>query len=327
MWRVGILGAGRMGLVHAEAWAAAGHRARVVSVASRTPADWPAKLGAEHIGDIETAIAAQDVDVIDICLPTSLHLRATQLALDAGKHVLLEKPLALTEDEANAVVAAAEASDRTVMIAHVVRFFPAYRQVKEIVESGELGPAVGVSTYRAGWGNNEIPWMRDLTGSGGVAVDLLVHDYDQMNMYLSEPRTAYARRLADGSVHTLVEYAGDRVGAAEGNSATPPHYPFSTAIRVTCEAGLVEHFAGFGGGHPTIRVWQAGGAYKDLPVSGPEPYAAQAAYFLDRLDDGAPVEEGSPTQGRDAVAIAAAALRSTFSGVPEEVLPAAGTKR
>jgi predicted dehydrogenase len=114
MIRVAILGAGFMGATHAGAWQALAGRVEVVTVASRTlerAQKLAADVGARATDDLDAAIGA-DVDLVDVCLPTGLHRRYAEAALAAGRHVLLEKPIALTAEDGEAIVAAAAASGR-----------------------------------------------------------------------------------------------------------------------------------------------------------------------------------------------------------------------
>lgn len=301
--------------MHAKAWAALGDKVTVTCVASRTPMEWPSTFGASQTSDIDGVVNRPDIDIVDICLPTLLHSWITEQALEAGKHVLCEKPMALDVQSAKAMLEAARRASGALMVAHVVRFFPAYVKIREIVESGQIGSPISVSAYRLAAGSRDIAWLRDATQSGGVAVDLLVHDYDQANLLLGEPRTVYAQAHGAEGVNVIVNYPDGRVAAIEGNTAMPVGFPFTTGMRVHCERGLVEHLSD--GREPAIVVRKPGSGPSVIPIEQVDPYTAQARYFLDRLDDGSPISEGSPEQGVTAVAVAAAALASTRSGRPE----------
>lgn len=317
MRRIAIVGAGRMGLMHAKAWAALGDRATLACVASRTQTDWPSTFGASQTADLDEVVTRPDIDIVDVCLPTLLHARITERALEAGKHVLCEKPMALDMQSADIMIEAARRAPGVLMVAHVVRFFPAYRKIREVIESGRIGSPLNVSAYRLAAGSRDIAWLRDATQSGGVAVDLLVHDYDQANLLLGKPQTVYAQMHGPEGVNVIISYSDGRVAAVEGNTAMPAGFPFTTGIRVYCEGGVIEHVSD--GREPVVTVREAGVAPSFLPVERVDPYTAQARYFLDRLDDGLPIGEGSPEQGRTAVAVAAAALSSTRSGRPEAI--------
>ncbi len=141
---VAILGGGFMGQTHAGAWAALEGRARVVAVSSRTQeraARVAAICAAEAIDDLYAPLERSDVDVVDICLPTPLHREAAERAFAAGKHVLLEKPIALTLEDAEAIVAAAERAGRLLVVGLVLRFWPEYVELRRIAAVGRARAA------------------------------------------------------------------------------------------------------------------------------------------------------------------------------------------
>src|SRR4051794_34143321 len=196
MVNVAILGAGFMGQAHASNYQALGECVRVRWICGRG-ADRARKLaadtGAEVATDWDTALSDPGVDVIDICLPTALHREATERALAAGKHVLLEKPIALTLADADGIVAAAQRADSVVMVGHVLRFFPAYAELRRRVASGDIGQVRGLTAQRLSPAPDWAAWLTDPARSGGVAVDLMVHDFDQANLFLGPAQRAYAR--------------------------------------------------------------------------------------------------------------------------------------
>src|ERR1039458_7240661 len=124
----------------------------------------------------EEAVLDPAVEAVDICLPTHLHERIAVLALAAGKHVLVEKPMALDGAAADRMIAAAERHGRVLMAAQVVRFIPPYRAAADILRSGRLG-AVRAAIFRRrcaapAWS----AWLTDPAQSGGGVFDLLIHD-------------------------------------------------------------------------------------------------------------------------------------------------------
>ena len=155
--------------------------------------------------------------------------------------MFLEKPIALSPEDADAILAAADRSRRTLMVGLVLRFWPEYAELHRLVAAGELGRPLAVSTHRlsppADW--NE--WMGDESLSGGVAVDVLVHDLDQMNWFLGQPLTVFAHRPSPGHVMAVLEYQSGTCGLAEASLAMPGSYPFSSNIRVLCDRGVGEY--------------------------------------------------------------------------------------
>jgi predicted dehydrogenase len=329
---VAILGAGFMGAAHASCYSALDGRVRVKTVASRRAARaaaLAARVGAEPTTDLETAVRDPDVDVVDICLPTPLHREAAEAALAAGKHVLLEKPIALTMEDADAIVAAAERSGRTLMVGLVLRFWPEYVELRRRVAAGELGRPLAVSAFRlsppADW--NE--WMADPAQSGGVPVDLMIHDFDLMNALLGTARSVYARAPTPGHVAALVEYDGAQ-GFAEGSMAMPRSYPFSSNIRVLCAGGVAEYSfsaapaeeggnIGASDAPRGLRLHPCDGDATTVPVESADPWGPEIAYFVECIEQGRPPDEGTGEHARQALAVSLAASRSLESGRPEDV--------
>jgi predicted dehydrogenase len=331
---VAILGGGFMGASHAANYKALGGRVRVKTVASRTSDRARAvadSVGADLVGDLEAAIGDPEIDVVDVCLPTPLHRQVTEAALAAGKHVFLEKPIALSLEDADAIVAAAERSDRLFMVGLVLRFWPEYAELRRRVAAGELGRPLAVSTHRlsppADWND----WMGDPAQSGGVPVDLLIHDFDQMNWLLGTPRRAYAQAPVPGHVLAIVDY--DRAeGIAEGSMAMPRSYPFASNVRVLCEGGVAEYAfsaapaedggnIGASAAPRGLRLYPEGGEPVTVPVESADPWGPELAYFVDCVEQGREPEQGTGPQARAALAVSLAAARSLESGRPEDVSP------
>jgi len=333
MITVAILGGGFMGASHAANYARLDGRVRVKTVASRSGSDRAAAVAAsvqaELTTDVERAIRDPEVDVVDICLPTQLHREAAESALAAEKHVFLEKPIALTLADADAIVAAAERSGRFLMVGLVLRFWPEYVELRRLVAAGELGRPLAVSTLRlsppADWND----WMADSAQSGGVPVDLLIHDFDQMNWLLGTPRRVYARAPVSEHVFSIVEYDGAQ-GIAEGSMAMPRSYPFSSNVRVVCENGTAEYAfdaapaeeggnIGASDAARGLRLYPRDGEPATVPVESADPWGPELEYFVECVERGRKPEQGTGEQARLALALSLAAARSLRSGRPEDV--------
>jgi predicted dehydrogenase len=329
---VAVLGAGFMGSAHTANYKALDGRARVKSVVSRS-LDRAARLaetvGAEATTDLDSVLRDQDVDAIDVCLPTPAHREATERALRAGKHVFLEKPIALTLDDADAIVRAAEGSGRVFMVGLVLRFWPEYVELQRRVDAGDLGRVTAVATQRLSPPADWAEWLGDPNQSGGTAVDLLVHDFDQMNWLLGTPVSAYAREPAPGHVQALVEYEGGS-GTAEGSMRMPRSYPFSSTIRVDCESGAAEYAfsaaPAVGGGNigeaqgpPGLRLYPADGEPVTVPVESADPWGPEISYFVECIEQGRDPEQGTGDQAREALRVSLAVNRSIASGRTEAV--------
>ena len=132
----GIVGAGMVARYHATAIERT-PGARLVAVCRSDSAlaeDTAARYGVPCLADYAALLARDDIDAVCVCTPSGLHAEQTIAAARAGKHVLVEKPMALNGDEADAMIAEAEESSRVLMAAQVLRFFPAYLPLIDAVK-------------------------------------------------------------------------------------------------------------------------------------------------------------------------------------------------
>ncbi len=321
MLRAGVLGAGFMGGTHARAFAELPD-VRVLGVSSRSAekaAALAGEVGAEPFTDTMALATHPQVDVVSVTLPTHLHEEYTVAALNSGKPVLLEKPMGLSVEECEVMIAAADQSGQILMLAHVLRFWPEYVALVDFVKSGELGEPLSASATRLSarptWGD----WFTNPDWTGGAVHDLHIHDLDTLNWLFGTPRSVYSRgqRGAPGGwdqVLTLVDYG--QVGClAEGSVMMPDEYPFTMTLRVLCEKGSVEFIFRAGGtgvetGNTSgisLMIYESGVEPRPLSAPGGDAYKAQVAYFADCVREKRPPERGTPEQGRLAVKTALAA--------------------
>jgi predicted dehydrogenase len=324
--RVGILGAGFMGETHAAAWGNV-DRARLVAIATADPGvhPWLRSFPGRVMTDLRELVGSPEIDVVDVCLPTPLHGPWAVEAATAGKAVLCEKPLTRGWEEAERVAAALVRSGARCMPAHVVRFFPEYRAARDIARRGEIGRVCTARTFRGGAAPAWAEWILDPAQSGGILVDLLVHDFDYLRWVLGPVRRVHAR-VASGKgstgTHALVvlRFAGGAVAHVEGSWAYPPGSPFRTRLELAGSGGLIVHDSR--DVHPLSLHTGAAASEHRYPLSAldPNPYAQMARHFAHCVESGAAFE----VQLDDAVAavrIAGAAVASAATGAPVDVAP------
>jgi predicted dehydrogenase len=272
--------------------------------------DLATELGAVATTDLNQVLDDDSIEAIDICLPTPSHRVTTEAALAAGKHVLLEKPLAMSVEDGLAIIEAADNSDRVLMIAHVLRFWPEYVALKAAIDTGDLGrPIAGVAARRQpypAWLNLENGAER----TGGAIYDMLVHDFDALNWVLGTPTNVTAHGVwnprSGGYDHAqvLIGYEGG-TGMAEGGMTQPESYPFTSRLEILCERGAVEYHFQAGGrsfevGEPTniLKVYRNDGDPEVLEVEQTDAYVNETGYFIDCLRNGVPADRATP---RDAL--------------------------
>ena len=249
-----ILGAGYMGRVHAESWTKL-DCAEVIKVYSRNLSrakSLAREIAAQPVNDIKEAILSGEVDVVDICLPTFLHKEVAVKALKAEKHLLLEKPIALTLNEAKEIINAAEKTSSKFMVAHCLRFFPEYAKIKQLLDSHSIGDVRVMRAYRIGtyptWGSDN--WFSNLSKSGGVLIDLMIHDFDFMRWLIGdEVERVYAQVNEKVAGHlrkgyhamAILKFKGGAIAYAEGSWALPATHPFTMYFEVAGTKGLLTY--------------------------------------------------------------------------------------
>ena len=231
--------------------------------------------------ELDAALDAPGIDAVDICLPTDLHGPVAVEALRAGKHVLVESPMALDGYAADSMARAAGRYGRVLMAAHVVRFLPAYAALREVVRGGEWGPARSAVFRRRRAAPAASGWAMDPSRSGGGAFDLLIHDVDFCLHLFGKPETVLAtgyEDLASGidCMHVQFFYPHGVV-TVEGGWFNPQSYPFSAEYMVALDGGLVEYHSG----DPAPVAYERDGGRRELAPSGVDGYAAEIGYFVE----------------------------------------------
>jgi predicted dehydrogenase len=191
----GIVGAGLVAAVHATALSRI-PGVRVAAVAGSSPGSERAdRLAGDHgarvVADLDELLADPGVDAVTICTPHPLHAEQAIAAARAGRHVVVEKPMALTTAESDAMIAAAERAGVVLSVISQRRWYPAVRRVKAAIDEGRIGrPALGIVEV-LGWRGPEYyamdAWRGTLAGEGGgVLVNQAVHQLDLACWFLGE---------------------------------------------------------------------------------------------------------------------------------------------
>lgn len=194
---VAIIGAGLMGSLHART-AIANPLVRLVGIFA-ADASQAGALASTHdirvFNDLQHAINDDAVEAVIIATPTDTHAEIACMALEAGVHAFIEKPVTRTLDAAHEIQRAAQRHQRVAGVGHVARYFPEYRMLREQIRAGSIGD-VAIATFgrrcqQPDWSPDA--WHTSMQRSGGVAVDMLVHDIDLVRWYFGEPSHVYAR--------------------------------------------------------------------------------------------------------------------------------------
>ncbi len=286
-----VVGAGFMGTVHAE-WYTEMQDVNLLGIvdASAERAESLAKrFGARASLDLGAVLESSRVDIVDVCVPTYLHKDYILQAAAAKAHVIAEKPLALTAQDAKVCIDACEAAGVRLFVGQVVRFFPEYKQIRELVAAGGVGQvgtarALRGGSFPQGWNN----WYKDPEKSGSMIVDLMIHDFDFLRWCFGEVERVYAKSLGGGQLsgmdHALVSlrFKSGVIAHVEGTWAQPAG--FATEIEIAGSLGMVQHKSSES---ITVQLQkreadkQSAGV--EIPSSPLErsPYYLELAHFLD----------------------------------------------
>ena len=267
--------------------------------------------------DFSRMLRRADIDAVDICTPTYLHARMAVRALKRGRHVFCEKPLALKASDARKAVREAQAAGRLLMVGHVLRFWPEYLMLKEMLDSGRYGRLRGAKFWRwggvPGWGSRG--WFQQTRLSGNAAMDLHVHDTDTVLWLFGVPLKVRSRGTVtpDGGVDyiwTHYEYDSDAVIVSEGGWL-PGKVPFAMGATLVFERACVDYHMLR---EPTVSVYPAGGPAEHPPVPAGRGYADELRYFIECVRDGRPPDRAPAREAALAVAVAEAEVRSVKTG-------------
>jgi UDP-N-acetylglucosamine 3-dehydrogenase len=329
MINIAILGSGFMGQTHAAGFSQIDD-VNIVGVSSRSreKAEALAKdTGCESFTDDMELLRDPRIEAVSITVPTHLHRDYTVAALEAGKHVLVEKPMALTVSECDDMIAAAEKSGKVLMVAQVLRFWPEYMRMKEILDSGELGEPLAATALRLSnfprWGE----WFSDPALTGGAVHDLQIHDVDTLNWFFGQPQMVHSlgHKQEGGWYHTLtlLDY-GKVAGNVESSFIMPDGYPFTMGLRVLCTGASIEFYFRAGGtgiesgdeSGSNLMIYEPDKEPRPVDVVEGDGYANQAAYFAECIREGKMPERGTKEQGRLAVEVVRASRRSLDENEP-----------
>src|SRR3954471_16678494 len=269
--RVAIAGTGFIGAVHARSARLAG--ASLVGVAASSPESArraQAALGAERAFDsAEEMVAADDIDVVHICTPNNLHVPLAEAALAAGKHVILEKPIALDALTAQSVTDAAAEAGRIAAVPFVYRYYPTVREARERVRTGQTGPVHLIhGTYLQDWllRPTDDNWRveNDLGGASRAFADIGSHWCD-LAEFVAGHRIARLCARATTAIPRRSRAAGRPAFAAAAEGGEP--YDVST------EDAVVMQFETDGGALGSVVISQISPGRKNrlwLEVDGAE---------------------------------------------------------
>jgi predicted dehydrogenase len=232
--------------------------------------------------DIKELLETPEIDAIDVCSPTNLHINHVTAALEHGKHVFCETPVSYKLEEAEKMARLAASTDRLLMVALYSRFVSEYKYIHDTITAGHLGKPNAIFINRrtpAVWG----------TWDDNFILNLMLHDIDYLYWTLGKPLAVTSRALIDANNHwqhvfIMVEHEHSNA-LIEGCGIMPPSFPFSTSLRVVCESGAIDLDWRWGGTAPIseLTLYPSNGEPELLSIPGYDPYEAECRYFIDSI--------------------------------------------
>jgi len=267
--------------------------------------------------DLSEMLASERLDAVSITLPTHLHAASSIQALDAGVHVLCEKPMALTLDECDRMIAAAGRSGKHLMIGHCIRFWPEYVKARELIDSGQYGDVLAASfrrlTAAPTWSSDN--WLADDRRSGGMPLDLHIHDTDFIHYLFGLPAAVCSHAaLKDGGIahiQTHYDYGDNRAIGAEASWLATPSFGFQMGFEIMLEQATLVYDCTR---QPAFRLCPADGQPFTPPTADGDGYAQEIAYFTALIQGKTTAQVLTPAQSRDSVRLIEAERRSAAEG-------------
>ena len=336
MVNVGVVGLGMMGLTHLDYYTKLSG-ARVVAVADADPDRRSGKVAAkgniegqaqggfdfaavEQYADGMALIDDPDVQLVDVCLPTPLHARFAIAAMRKGKHVLVEKPLARTAADADAIVAEAQRSGVIAMPAMCMRFWPGWTWLKSAIAEKRYGRVLAAHFRRVA-SHPGGPFYKDGRACGGAALDLHIHDTDFIRWCFGPPRAVTSKgysALSGCLDHMLTQYHYDDISlvTAEGGWAMQDGFPFTMQYTVNFESATAVFDLAAA---EKLMVYRKGEAPAAIPVEPTMGYEHEIAYMIECVANGRQPSVVTLAEAAEAVRLIEAEVKSVETGQAVEV--------
>lgn len=295
MIHVGLVGLGFIGKAHLKAFEALPN-AEVIQICSRSSssADFLNDFTGEITSDYDALLNNQEIDVVDICVPTFLHEEYIVKAAKAGKHIICEKPLALTAEATRRIFQIVEKSKVRLFVGHVLRFWPAYQKIKQTSEVAKFPSIEILHAKRLGQAPTWSEWFKYPEKSGGALFDLHIHDIDFACYMLGEVESVYAVGHQNDfgawdHIMTTLRFKNNANAFIEASHIMPSKYPFTMSFRTQARDVIIDF--NLVAGHNIERINKAqlllyeGEHQSEIIVEEADAFENELAYFIHCLEN------------------------------------------
>jgi predicted dehydrogenase len=322
--RIAMVGAGTMGQVHSNSYIniKGGKLIAICDIQEEKAKKLADIHCAAYYVNFDEMLKNEDIDVVDICLPTYMHKEFVLKSIENNKNVFCEKPIALNVGDAEEMVESAREKGVKFSVGHVVRFFPAYEAAIRTIESGKIGTPKLIRTTRTGsypsWGWRD--WYGNYDLSGGPLLDLIIHDFDWIRHNFGDVERVYAKSLGNrkhGQDHCLVtlRLKNGAIVHSEGSWAYPSGSMFGTTFEIVGTDGQIEYDSRESSPiKKHIKDKEGSKIVMESPLpADEEPYTKEIQEFIDSIIEG----RKPKISGEDAIKalkISLAAIESSKTG-------------
>jgi predicted dehydrogenase len=335
MVNVGIVGLGFMAATHIKAYRKI-RQARITAICNPSgrhldgnltkvggnigPKD-PVRLDMRKVKayrSFEQMLADPEIDLIDICTPTPSHPALAIAALEAGKHVVCEKPLARTAKLAREIAKAAKEKQAFLMPAMCLRFWPEWAWLKEMVVNETYGKVLAARFRRVAeppsWGQKN---FLDGERSGGALLDLHIHDTDFVQFCFGRPRAVFSigfTKVSGAIDHVVTQYQVESGASvhAEGSWAMAEGFGFSMGYTAVFEEATADY--DIARGKRPLKLFEKGKAPRTIRCPGQDGYVQELRYMIESIQNGTPPTLVTAEDGVSSVEICEAEERSIRTG-------------
>ena len=331
MVRVGMVGFGNIAQAHRQAYwdlEAKGVPVKLVAVCDIDPSKYttllskrvaegqsPGLEGIRCYDHMDKMADAEQLDLVDICVPTPVHAPAAIHMLERGYHVLSEKPMARRYSDCLQMLEAAGAAGRRLMIGQCVRFFPEYQYLQEVVKDGRYGQVLSAFFDRLAGGmsaDRPLTWFGDYAQSGGALLDLHIHDIDMTRWLFGEPVsvccTGRGLRTKFDAVNSQLHYGDEKLVNLTADWSLSGPYPFTARYRVNLEGATLI------GENGAVTVYLRDGESFQPALTGGTGIANELEYLVGLIESGGENYKNPPESAAQTVKLAEALCQSAEKG-------------
>ncbi|WP_062105831.1 Gfo/Idh/MocA family protein [Bacillus niameyensis] len=321
--KIAVVGSGKLGQRHLDKWQKI-EGVTVVGLVARNSEKLnkvAEKYGVQPFTSLEELLTATDVQVIDVCTPTDTHVELVKKAANAKKHVICEKPLALTSAEAIEMINVCKENNVQLLVGHTLRFFPEYANAREQVKNGLIGNPGVIRLIRGVPYPSERTWYADESRSGGLFLDLGTHEFDWLCWTFGGVKRVMAKKVKHSSEEAgNMEYGFATLKMNDGTIAyvelSWAEPKFQASFELTGDKGMITY--DYDQSFPlTVKLRSPNTESAPIPKSmmHKDPYERQFEHFVQCIQG----NEDPVVTAEDAlmaIQVAEAAVKSAQTGQP-----------